>query len=103
MAYPKKRVIQYDIDGNEIARYDSLGIAAKAIGITAASLSVFLAGKRKTPVCAGFVWKYEKASDAEDSYDKPKRNLPVDPYSDEYKWLNFRERIERRNQLKNKP
>lgn len=51
-----KKVIQYDKEMNEIARYDSVGDAAKAVGAHQQNISQSCSGKQGP--CRGFIWKY---------------------------------------------
>lgn len=51
-----KKVIQYDKEMNEIARYDSVGDAAKAVGAHQQNISQSCSGKQG--LCRGFIWKY---------------------------------------------
>lgn len=51
-----KKVIQYDKEMNEIARYDSIGDAAKAVGAHQQNISQSCSGKQG--YCRGFIWKY---------------------------------------------
>jgi len=103
MEYPTKQVIQYDLKGKEIAWHPTLAAAAKAAGVTKAAMSIYLAGKRKSPVCAGYVWKEVPAQDAEQickpvEEEKPKKELPVDPHSNDYKWDSWAQKIKRRTE-----
>lgn len=50
----KKPLIQYDLDGKEVARYSSMTEAAEALGIQKARLSSCLAGRSRT--AAGYRW-----------------------------------------------
>ena len=52
-----KRVIQYDFDGNEIARYRGQNEAGRLTGISGANISQVCNGKRKQ--AGGFIWRYE--------------------------------------------
>ena len=55
-----RRVIQYDLNMNELARYNSISDAIKAIGKTPgkfSGISSVCAGKQKT--AGGYIWKYE--------------------------------------------
>ena len=51
-----KPVIQYDMHGTLIARYDGLAESARAVGISAGHLCSSLKGRRKT--CGGYKWEY---------------------------------------------
>lgn len=52
-----KRVIQFDFDGNEIARYRGQNEAGRLTGISGANISQVCNGKRKQ--AGGFIWRYE--------------------------------------------
>ena len=52
-----KRVIQKDMDGNEIARFDSLKAAGESIGLSASSISKAVA--KINSVAGGYIWDYE--------------------------------------------
>lgn len=52
-----KKVIQYDMNGNIIGKYDTAKEAALANGVNDASVRACCRGKYKT--AGGFVWKYE--------------------------------------------
>lgn len=55
----KRKVIQYDLNMNELARYDSISEAAKALGKKKFSgISEVCSGKQKT--AGGFIWRYEE-------------------------------------------
>lgn len=55
----KRKVIQYDLNMNELARYDSVSEAAKALGKKKFSgISEVCSGKQKT--AGGFIWRYEE-------------------------------------------
>lgn len=54
----KKAVIQYDLDGNEVARYSSVTEACKALGIQKSQLSAVLNGRART--CKGYRWEVVK-------------------------------------------
>jgi hypothetical protein len=57
-----RRVIQYDLNMNELARYNSISDAIKAIGKTPgkfSGISSVCAGKQKT--AGGYIWKYENS------------------------------------------
>lgn len=53
-----KRVYQVAIDGEIIAEYDSINMAAKQTGINRRSISDTLCGKQKT--AGGYMWVYRK-------------------------------------------
>lgn len=50
----KKALIQYDLEGNEVARYSSVTEAAEALGLNKAQLSAVLAGRNRT--AGGYRW-----------------------------------------------
>lgn len=52
-----KPVIQYDMDGNEIARFRGQNEAGRITGISGANISQVCNNKRKT--AGGFIWRYE--------------------------------------------
>lgn len=52
----KKGVIQYDLNGNELARFESLKEASKKTGVHDTSIAKVCTGERKT--AKGYVWKY---------------------------------------------
>lgn len=52
-----KPVIQLSTDGTEIARFESVNAAAKAIGKNPASISGVLSGRRMTT--GGFKWQFQ--------------------------------------------
>lgn len=52
-----KPVIQYDMDGNEIARFRGQNEAGRMTGISGANISQVCRHKRKT--AGGFIWRYE--------------------------------------------
>lgn len=54
----KKAVIQYDLDGNEVARYESLTEAEKITGISKASILAAVAGRVRT--AKGYRWAHAK-------------------------------------------
>lgn len=51
-----KPVLQYDMHGTFIARYESLSEAARILGIGAGHICCCLKGRRKS--CGGYQWKY---------------------------------------------
>lgn len=53
-----KRVIQLDIDDNEIAEFESIKEAGKSIGINPNNISLALSKRLKT--AGGFKWKLKK-------------------------------------------
>lgn len=53
------KVIQYDLDMNELARYDSISEALKALGRKkSGGISDVCRGKQKTAY--GYIWRYQK-------------------------------------------
>jgi hypothetical protein len=52
----KRKVIQYDLDGNEIAEYESAVDAAKDVGTPKSNIQKACWGKNYT--AAGFKWRY---------------------------------------------
>lgn len=87
-----KKVEQYTIDGILVAVHDSISAAAKKAKVTKAAMSAYLLGKRKTPICAGYVWKYAHPTIEK----KVEKDMPVNPHTNEYKWESWRERIQKR-------
>lgn len=53
---PKKAIMQYDKNGDLVAEYESLTVAARAIGVTKQSISK-VCGKNDK-YCAGCFWRY---------------------------------------------
>ncbi len=53
----KKSIIQYDLEENKIAEYESIKSAAKTIQIHFSAISAALCGRTKT--AGGFIWKYK--------------------------------------------
>jgi len=53
-----KKVIQYDLNGEEIKEWDCIIDAGKEIGINRRNISAVCNGKRKT--CGGYKWKYKE-------------------------------------------
>ena len=52
-----KPVIQYDLDGNEIARFRGQNEAGRITGVSGANISQVCRNLRKT--AGGFIWRYE--------------------------------------------
>lgn len=52
-----KPVIQYDLDGNEIARFRGQNEAGRTTGISGANISQVCNNKRKT--AGGYIWRYD--------------------------------------------
>jgi hypothetical protein len=55
----RKRVYQYDLDGNFIAEYNSMAEAHKVLNITH-SQAIKLCAQNKRKVAHGYIWKFEK-------------------------------------------
>ena len=55
----RKRVYQYDLDGNFIAEYDSMAEAYKVLNKTR-SQSIKLCAQNKRKVAHGYIWKFER-------------------------------------------
>ena len=53
----KRRVYQYDLDGNLINTYESLTESVRQTGCNLGNISSCCLGKRKT--CGGFRWSYQ--------------------------------------------
>jgi hypothetical protein len=51
-----KAVVQYDMNGQAIAVYDSITLASQAVGISVQHIVACC--KRKYPYAGGFVWRY---------------------------------------------
>ena len=54
--HTNRKIIQYDLDMNELKRWDSITEAAKFYGIQTTNISACCIGKRNH--CAGFKWRY---------------------------------------------
>jgi hypothetical protein len=54
--YLRKRLIQYDANGNKIAVFNTSREAGNALSINFGNIASCLTGKRKT--AGGFIWKY---------------------------------------------
>lgn len=52
-----KRIIQYDLIGNEIKKWDSITKAAKSLGVDKCSIWGALKGRQQTS--CGYKWRYE--------------------------------------------
>lgn len=52
-----KAVIQYDLEGNKIAEFESCAAAAKATGGSSDGISLVARGKQRTS--GGFIWKFK--------------------------------------------
>ena len=53
-----KKIIQCDLSGSEIRKWDGIAEAARTIGCNPSSISACLCGYNKT--CKGFIWKYDE-------------------------------------------
>ena len=53
---PKKSIIQYDLNMNEIAKYESISLASRENGCNPAAIWMCLNGKTKK--CNGSIWRY---------------------------------------------
>lgn len=53
----KKPIVQYDLNGNFIAEYESVNSAARSLGIRAANICQCLKGRHLT--CGKYIWKYK--------------------------------------------
>lgn len=56
--YHSKPIIQYDLQGNEIAKHPSTIEASKTIGVNRVGIKDCLGGRQKTAY--GFIWKFDK-------------------------------------------
>lgn len=54
----KKPVLQYDLDGNFIRRWDSAKEASEAMGLSITAISEVAREKPHRKTAAGFIWKY---------------------------------------------
>ncbi len=54
---PSKEIIKYSLDGNEVSRYQSINLAAKAMGIDKSNFKKMVK-KSKKGYYKGFIWKY---------------------------------------------
>jgi hypothetical protein len=57
----KRAVIQMDLDGNEIAKYEKMNDAAKATGINVGNIGNVCQGRSKT--AGGYRWRYADKKD----------------------------------------
>ena len=64
----KRRVTQYDLNGNEIKVFESLDAAKKATGVDDGGIVKACKGKLKT--CGGFKWKYTDENPNEQELDE---------------------------------
>lgn len=53
----RKKVVQYDISGNQIAIYNSIREAARLNGICESGISSCCSGRKNYGIVGGFVWK----------------------------------------------
>lgn len=58
-----RKVVQYDLERNKLAVYDSVTDAADAVGVTPSCISLACRGRSKT--AGGYVWRYENDSETE--------------------------------------
>ena len=56
----KKPVIQYDLDMNYIASFESAAEAARQTNVNNRGISLVCKGKRKT--AGGFIWRFQEGS-----------------------------------------
>ena len=54
-------IVQYDLDGYYVNKYNDIGSAAEAVGVSATSISKVLRGQRNS--AAGFVWRKVDANE----------------------------------------
>ena len=57
----EKPVVVFDVDGNYIARYNSITEGAEKEFVDRTSLMGHLKRKARHKICAGFIWHYEDA------------------------------------------
>lgn len=55
----RKPTVQCDLDGNEIARFDSISIAAHATGVCRNNINNCCLNKKGSKTAGGYTWKYE--------------------------------------------
>lgn len=60
-----KRIVQYDINGNVINKFDSIAQAGKITGADPSSISKCCNGNKRRKIIKGFIWRYE-----DDPFDK---------------------------------
>ena len=53
----KKQVIQYNLKGEELARYNSVAEASRETGLSKTCISRCCRGERRSS--SGFIWKYQ--------------------------------------------
>lgn len=82
-------ILQLDLNGNVIARYDSATEASKKLGIGRATITSCLIGQIKR--CNGFLWIYEKDYKEEKDYSFKglKRGLGIVQLNDNFEVLNY--------------
>lgn len=56
----KKEVVQFTMDGAEVARYESIADAGRAVGVHFMSISKCLNHPDERKTAAGFIWKFTK-------------------------------------------
>lgn len=70
-------VIQMDLDGKEIKKFDSITKASNETGAARTHISSVCNGKRKS--CGGYKWKYDKQEDREEVNLSNFQNIPNFP------------------------
>lgn len=55
-----KKVLQYSVDGNYMATFNSIVLASQSVGVDASQISKVCRGQ--SPTAGGFVWKYADAA-----------------------------------------
>ena len=72
----RKKVYQFDVDGNFIASYNSVTEAMKATNISKNSISEVCNEKRNVYTAGGFIWSYTKdKSDIANKIERSKKSL----------------------------
>lgn len=56
--YQPKRIVQYNLQGNKLAGFESISVAAQKTGSSYEGIRLTL--KQKSKTCNGFIWQYEK-------------------------------------------
>ena len=56
-AFNRRKVIQFDLNGNQIKEWDSITVASNELNILRTSIVHTCTGRQKT--CGGFIWKYK--------------------------------------------
>lgn len=57
---PKRAVIQYDLNNNEVNRFESIAEAARQTGVHPKGIGFVCRFTRKT--AGGFIWRYQEGS-----------------------------------------